>query len=260
MNKNLELIQDLIKQAESIAYRNGQLDAVEKRAEMLLRKIFGDKTHYLKSLQSIVYSPGIYFSTTPDSAFENTFNNGKKELLNLLNVIAEDIQLESVINDNNNSTTKSNFNTKNIFIVHGQNEEMKLSVTRTVEKLKLNPIILHEQPNKGRTIIEKFTDNSEVAFAIVLLSADDIAYNKKEQPESYRFRARQNVIFELGYFIGKIGRERVLALYEIENNIEIPTDYSGVIFVPFDKAGKWQFDLVKELKILGISVDANDIL
>jgi predicted nucleotide-binding protein len=137
---------------------------------------------------------------------------------------------------------------------------MKLSVARTIEKLGLNPIILHEQPSKGKTIIEKFTDNSDVTFAIVLLSADDIAYNKNEKPEAAKFRARQNVIFELGYFIGKLGRDRVLALHEQQSDFEIPSDYSGVLFVPFDRAGKWQFDLVKELKALMINVDANNIL
>lgn len=260
MNKNLELIQELIKQAEQIAYRNGQRDAVEKRAEMLLRKMFGDKTHYLKSLKDIRYSPSMWMSGTPDSVFENHFNSGKKELLNLLNVVAEDLQLDTAINEPKKLADKSALISDNVFIVHGHNEKMKLAVARTIEKLKLNPIILHEQPSKGKTIIEKFTNNSEVAFAIVLLSADDIAYNKNEKPENAKFRARQNVIFELGYFIGKLGRERVLALHEMENNFEIPSDYFGVLFVPFDTAGKWQFDLVKELKALGIPVDANNIL
>lgn len=260
MSKNIELIQDLIKQAEQIAYRNGQHDAVEKRAEMLLRKIFGDSTHYLKSLKAIRYSPGIWTTGTPDSVFESSFNSGKKQLLNLLNVIAEDLQLDTVINEPKKLADKSSPNSNNVFIVHGHNEEMKLAVARTIEKLKLNPIILHEQPSKGKTIIEKFTDNSEVSFAVVLLSADDISYNKSEKPETAKYRARQNVIFELGYFIGKLGRDRVLALHEQENDFEIPSDYSGVLFVPFDKSGNWRFDLVKELKALGISVDANDIL
>lgn len=260
MSKNLELIQDLIKQAEQIAYRNGQRDAVEKRAEMLLRKIFGDNTHYLKSLKGIRYSPGIWTTGTPDSVFENSFNSGRKQLINLLNVVAEDIQLDTTINETESKTKSINNTSKNVFIVHGHNEEMKLAVARTIEKLKLTPIILHEQPNKGKTIIEKFTDNSDVSFAIVLLSSDDIAYKKKDKPETAQYRARQNVIFELGYFIGKLGRERVIALHEIERDFEIPSDYSGVLFVPFDNNGKWQFDIVRELKAIGVQVDANNIL
>jgi predicted nucleotide-binding protein len=260
MTRNIELIQDLIKQAEQIAYGNGLKDAVEKRAEMIIRKLFGDRTHYLDSLKNISYSPSFWTTSTPESRFVNSFNNGKKQLLNLLNVIAEDIQLDTEINIQKQEPNKKTDNTKNIFIVHGHNEEMKLAVARTIEKLKLNPIILHEQPNKGKTIIEKFTDNSDVSFAIVILSADDISYSKNESPETSKYRARQNVIFELGYFIGKLGRERVLALHEVESEFDIPTDYSGVLFVPYDKAGKWQFDLVRELKALGIEVNANDIL
>lgn len=257
--ENSKLIEDLIHQAKEIEYRNGKRDAVSKRAEMLVRKIFGNDSHYLNSLKSISYSPTLFFSSTPDEVFEDHFYSGKEEFLNLLNVILEDIKLDETINLTGNQDNKI-INSDNVFIVHGHNDEMKISVARTLEKLKLKPIILHEQPSKGKTIIEKFTDNSEVGFAIVLLSADDIAYSKSQKPEDAKFRARQNVIFELGYFIGKLGRERVLALHETIENFEIPTDYSGVLFVPFDKAGKWQFDLVKELKALNINVNANDII
>lgn len=260
MTKNVELVQDLINQAKAITYQNGQQDAVLKRADMLIRKILGDKTHYLKSLKDIRWSPAIWSTETPDSVFENRFNGGKEELLNLLNVIAEDLQLETVINESKPVNDAPAVNSKNVFIVHGHNEEMKISVARTIEKLKLNAIILHEQPSKGKTIIEKFTANSDVAFAVVLLSADDIAYAKNQKLETAKYRARQNVVFELGYFIGKLGRDKVIALHEIENNFEIPSDYSGVLFVPFDKMGKWQFDLVKELKAIGVQVNANDII
>lgn len=256
---NSELIEDLIKQAQEIEYRNGKRDAVSKRAEMLIRKIFGNDSHYLKSLKSVSYSPKLFFSSTPNEVFEDHFYSGKEEFLNLLNVILEDIKLDETINPAINKENNI-FNNENIFIVHGHNDEMKISVARTIEKLKLKAIILHEQPSKGKTIIEKFTENSEVGFAIILLSADDIAYSKNDKPDNAKFRARQNVIFELGYFIGKLGRERVLALHEYVDNLEIPTDYSGVLFVPFDKAGKWQFDLVKELKALNINVNANDII
>lgn len=260
MSKNLELIQDLIEQARQITYHNKQRDAVHKRAEMLVRKIFGNDTHYLELLNGIRYSPGVWSTASPDSVFERAFNSGKNELLNLLDVMVEDIQLDTTTYEHKNLNSNSAILSRRIFIVHGHNEEMKLAVARTIEKLKLEPIILHEQPNKGRTIIEKFADSSDVTFAIILLSADDIAYKKTDEQNNAKYRARQNVIFELGYFIGKLGRERVFALHEVEDNLEIPSDYNGVLFVPFDKPGKWQFDLVRELKALGISVDANHVL
>lgn len=164
--------------------------------------------------------------------------------------------------DDINSKSLNNriFNGKDIFIVHGHNEEMKQSVARCIEKLKLNPIILHEQSSKGKTIIEKFFDYSNVIYAIILLSADDIAYPRDENSNNFKYRARQNVIFELGYFMGKLGRERVLSLYEEIDNFEIPSDYNGVLFIPYDKKGNWKLELVKELKAVGISIDANNII
>ena len=258
--KNIDLIQDLIKQAQNMSYQNGQRDVLEKRAEMLFRKFFGENTHYLKSLKDIRYSPKLKAMITRNNMSEISFNRGKQRLLNLLNVVAEDLELDTTVNEKILTEQETIKNSRNIFIVHGHNEEMKLAVARTIEKLRLNPVILHEQPTKGKTIIEKFTDNSDVAFAIALLSADDIAYKKNDTPESAKYRARQNVIFELGYFIGKVGRERVLALYEAENNLEIPSDYNGVLFVAFDESGRWKLDLIKELKALEINVDANDII
>ena len=260
MDNRLELLQSLVEQANQISYHNKQRDAVHKRAEMLLRKIFGNGTHYLDTLKAIRYSPGAWTSNSPDSYFQDAFNRGKAELLNLLNVIIEDIQLDATTNENETISSSSVNLSKRVFIVHGHNEEMKLAVARTIERLKLEPIILHEQPSKGKTIIEKFTDYSDVAFAIVLLSADDIAHSKADEQSTGKYRARQNVIFELGYFIGKLGRERVFALHEVEKNFEMPSDYSGVLFVPFDKAGRWQFDLVRELKSLNMPVDANHIV
>lgn len=137
---------------------------------------------------------------------------------------------------------------------------MKEAVARTLSKLGLAPIILHEQANQGRTIIEKFTDHAEVGFAVVLLSPDDVAYVRGGSPEESTFRARQNVIFELGYFIGRLGRDRVVPLYRQEGEFEMPSDYSGVVFVPFDEADRWQFDLVRELTAAGYDVDANRLL
>jgi hypothetical protein len=90
-------------------------------------------------------------------------------------------------------------NAKKVFIVHGHNDALKTAAARLLTKLELEPIILHEQPNKGRTIIEKFLDYTDVAFALVLLTADDRGGSANEPPENYSLRARQNVILELGF-------------------------------------------------------------
>ncbi|MHC1596217.1 MAG: TIR domain-containing protein [Candidatus Syntropharchaeales archaeon] len=144
-----------------------------------------------------------------------------------------------------------------VFIVHGSDEAAKESVARFIERLDLNSIILHEQPNAGRTIIEKFEEYSNVGFAIVLLTPDDICASEDEK-ENLKPRARQNVIFELGYFIGRLGRERVCALYK--KDVEIFSDYQGVLYVPMDSNDGWQLKLAKEIKAAGIDVDMNKIV
>lgn len=142
-----------------------------------------------------------------------------------------------------------------VFLVHGHDEVALYTTARFLEKLDLAVIILREQPNEGRTIIDKFVGYSDVGFAIVLLIPDDRGGPASAPYEEQAPRARQNVIFELGYFLGKLGRKRVCALYR--EGVEIPSDYSGVLFLPFDDAGAWRFTLVREMKAAGLDVDMN---
>jgi predicted nucleotide-binding protein len=142
-----------------------------------------------------------------------------------------------------------------VFLVHGHDEAVIHDVARFLERLDLDIIVLREQPNAGRTIIEKFVDYSDVGFAVVLLTADDRGGTVTAPVESQRPRARQNVIFELGYFLGKLGRKRVGVLYR--EGVEIPSDYSGVLFTPLDAGGAWRMTLARELKAAGFPIDMN---
>ncbi len=145
---------------------------------------------------------------------------------------------------------------KNVFIVHGHNEAVQQSVARVIAKLGLNPIILSEQPSGGKTIIEKFESHSEVGFAIVLLTDDD--QGKAKTDLELKSRARQNVVLELGFFIGKLGRQRVLPLYT--EGVELPSDIHGLLYVPIDRTQAWKFAIAKELNAAGYSFDASQIL
>lgn len=145
---------------------------------------------------------------------------------------------------------------KDIFIVHGHDDAAKQEVARLIEKLGVHAIILHEQPDKGRTIIEKFEHHADVGFAVVLLTPDDVGHPNNE-PAKAKPRARQNVVLELGYFIGILGRSHVCAL--LKGGIEMPTDYSGVLYTSMDDAGAWKFKLAAEIKAAGIDVDLNKL-
>lgn len=139
-----------------------------------------------------------------------------------------------------------------VFVVHGHDGERKLEVAGFIERAtERRPTILHEQPNRGRTTIEKFEGHAaEAAFAVVLLTGDDVG---GVDSESLHSRARQNVVLELGFFMGSLGRSRVVALYE--QGVEIPSDIDGVLYVPL--AGDWQMQLGKEMKAAEIDVDLN---
>ena len=147
-------------------------------------------------------------------------------------------------------------NTKQVFVVHGRDNGTKAMVARVLEQLELEPIILQEQPDQGRTIIEKFEDYAQAGFAVILCTPDDVGALESEQ-HHLRPRPRQNVVLEWGFFLGKIGRNRVCAL--TKGDVEIPSDYAGVIYLPLDDAGAWHIRLVAELQNAGFPVDANKL-
>ena len=148
--------------------------------------------------------------------------------------------------------------TKKVFIVHGHDNEMKLAVARLLENLGLEPIILSEQADKGRTIIEKFEEESNVGFAVVLMSDED-DMGAEVGSSDYRPRARQNVILELGYFIGRLGRKNHVCVLK-KGNVEVPSDILGIVYKSYSSNDDgWKFALAKELKAAGYSVDMNMI-
>jgi predicted nucleotide-binding protein len=142
----------------------------------------------------------------------------------------------------------------NILLVHGRDEAAKASLLEFLEKLGLRPLVLHEQPDGGRSLVEKFEEFSNILFAIILITPDDIAAPRLK-PKEKQVRVSQNVIFELGYLMGKLGRRRVCALYKEE--VEIPSDYSGTVYIPMDPRGGWRLLIAKEIKQAGIEVDLN---
>jgi len=144
---------------------------------------------------------------------------------------------------------------RKVFVVHGHDDGAKESIARFLEKLGFEAIILHEQASQGRTIIEKVEAHSEVGFAIVLLTPDDEGSAKGKAPQP---RARQNVILELGYFLGRLGRSRVMALKQ--GDVEIPSDFDGVVYEPLTSDGAWKLAVGRELQAAGFEIDRNEIM
>lgn len=154
------------------------------------------------------------------------------------------------------SSVESGAKSNRVFVVHGHDELLKTKTARFIEKLGYEAIILHEQASRGKTIIEKIEECTDVGFAIVLYSPDDRG-NTAAKAENGELlpRARQNVIFEHGYLIAKLSRAHVVPL--VSGEVELPSDISGVVYVDDTN---WQVEIAKEMKAAGYQVDFNKLL
>ena len=143
-----------------------------------------------------------------------------------------------------------------VFIVHGHDEVARLKVANFIKSLGLKDIVLHEQASSGNTIIEKIEANSNVGFGIVLYTPCDLGRSKEEE-DQLKPRARQNVVFEHGYLMAKIGRKNVCAL--VKGDVETPNDISGVVYIKMDQGDGWMLAVAREMKACGYNVDLNKI-
>ena len=173
-----------------------------------------------------------------------------KQAIKTLEIRLADLGEEPLPQAKTSALTKS----RKVFVVHGHDDGAREAVARFLERLELEAIILFEQPDQGLTVIEKFEIHaSSVSFAVVLMTPDDLGGSASSI--DHQERARQNVIFELGYFVGKLGRGRAMLLRK--GKIEMPSDLAGVIYSELDSADGWKLKLVRELKAAGFTVDAN---
>ena len=153
-----------------------------------------------------------------------------------------------------NAPEGGKMNTNKVFVVHGRDEGTKQTVARFLEHINLKPVILGEQPDEGLTIIEKFEKHAQnVGFAVVVLTPDDVGALQGNE-NNLKPRARQNVILELGYFIGYLSRHKVCAL--LRGDIEKPSDYHGVIYIQMDDHGGWRQQLTKNLEAADFDANA----
>jgi predicted nucleotide-binding protein len=147
---------------------------------------------------------------------------------------------------------------RSVFVVHGHDGSLLAEVDALLLRVGLNPIVLKSVPSAGKTIIEKIEQYSAVQFAVCLLTPDDEGRAMRDGHE-LRPRARQNVVLELGYFLGRLGRERVHVLYR--GGVELPSDYHGVVYTATDMPNSdWRIELCKEMRIAGLPVDVGAIV
>lgn len=255
--ERLRKVLDAIHELKNLRYGSPEFEKWRRDTQVAITNTFGNESRHIGDFTNIHFSP---IAPLPASEHQAIYLRGLKSAVVVLISMIEEI--EEYWEDESQSPTPihseahaiERINTNEVFIVHGRDEGAKNAVARFIEKLDLVPVILHEQANQGRTIIEKFEKHAQVGFTVVLLTPDDVGALHDDE-NNRKPRARQNVIFEFGYFIGKLGRERVCAL--VKSDVEKPSDYDGVLYIPFDDSGGWEMGLIKELKTAGFNIDAN---
>jgi predicted nucleotide-binding protein len=254
----LKRLQRLLEQIPEIraSGHSATLPTWEKNVKIVLAELYGEASLIFQEFRKIHFTPGVYYPGQPGSEFVEALNSGLDEAAGFLESRISDLR-ERAEPENPGSRNPSFTpppDSRRIFVVHGHDHGNKETVARFLGTLDLEPVILHEQADQGRTLIEKFEAHAAgVQCAVVILTPDDVA-SSNENPEQKEFRARQNVILELGFFVGKLGRERTFAL--VEKGVALPSDLHGLVYIPLENAD-WRLRLVKELKAAGLSVDAN---
>ena len=248
----LELMEQLLSEVEAMPYN--EEDKYVSKTELYIKKCFGKESDYIEKLKSISFIPFVFTPDMPDSDYYRAFERGKKELVNLVKNMIEDITLTI---DEHNSKDSAPATLGNVFVVHGHDTILRDAVELFLLKIGYNPIILCEEPSKGNTIIEKieeYTKNN--CYAIVLYTPCDLGREKDET--DLKQRARQNVVFEHGYLLSKLGRDHVCAL--TREGVELPGDFSGVIYVNYDdKKQPWKNRIAKEMEAVGMKIQWSKI-
>ena len=251
---------DTIPELKQLRRNSPEFTKWYRNTQIAITNTFGEDSRHIKDFNGVYYHLGVISGSTSEYEFQQAYLRGLDSAASVLESMIGEI--EEYWEDGHQTPPSSAAqeeewtNTKEIFVIHGRDNEAKETVARFLQNLGLTPVILHEQPNQGRTIIEKFEQHTQVGFAVALLTPDDVGALKNEE-KKLKPRARQNVVFELGYFLGRLGRERVCAL--TKGNVELPSDYDGVVYISLDDGG-WKMELIRELRNVGFEVDANRAL
>lgn len=220
---------------EFIAWNNSLIRYLEKE--------YGINSTTTNNFKDRCYSLRMFTSGTPESSFISAFKRDMAITVKELECLLEEKNYET--NTYCEDKVATAISSNKVFIVHGRDESKKFELSCFLYEQGLKPVILHEQVNNGQTIIEKIESNSDVACAIILLTPDDEGRLRNSE-KSLKTRARQNVIFEAGYFMGKLGRNRTIILSGVE---ETMSDIQGVVYLDLNN---YKSDLLKELKQLGL--------
>ena len=160
-----------------------------------------------------------------------------------------------------NSDNSSNQPNREVFVVYGHDENAKNQLEAILRRWHLEPLLLNQLPSQGQTIIEKVDHyTNQAQYAVVLATPDDEGH-RRDHTEERKFRARQNVVLELGMMLSELGRERVAILLKTPEVMEKPSDIDGLIYIPFGDSidAAAQVSLAREMNVHGYNIQVSDL-
>jgi len=239
-------------------FGSSRFDALKKKTITVLEQgLPGESRRFTSAMDINVWSMGGPF----ESESRIFMNNEGNQYIAYIDSLMLDLQNNEytplqIKTESSNKDKQNNSSNNNVFIIHGHDGEAKEKTARFIERLGLNAIILSEQANQGKTIIEKLEHYTDVGFAIVLYTGDDLGNTEIEAGKgNLNARARQNVVFEHGLLMGRLGRHKVIPL--VAGTLELPSDIQGVVYID---SKNWQLEVAREIKAAGYDIDMNKVL
>lgn len=251
LNEYLSVFDEYSRLLKPLFKKTRRLNSVRAELQRLVRPVSIQVTAILGNTETVV--AGTQYSI--QGLFEEAVSGGSNERRDVFPDFGEPVI--EIVHRAIGVIENGDWPNKTVFLVHGTNTGVRDSVHALLVKFGLRVTVLEDEPNLGRTIIEKFEEESPASFAVIVMSGDDKGGPAGSAEDDLKKRARQNVVFELGYFIGKLGRDRTAALYE--TGVELPSDYQGVLYTRIDSEGAWKTKLAQELKAAGLLIDLNDL-
>jgi predicted nucleotide-binding protein len=244
-----DILEDLRREVSGLVRDETAIDKYRRRSKSHIERLYGTSSREYVDLTAISFYPG--WATRDPSYREKYFHEGVAQSINYYDVLLEGLLYEADVTADN-AGSRAVADSRSVFLVHGHDHNARDAVARVLEKSGLDVVILDEKASASSTLIEKFERHSSVAFAVVLMTPDDFGRSAGEPKELAR--TRQNVIFELGYFFCKLGRDRVVAI--LGEGLEKPSDIDGITFIPM-KHANWRTLLMREVLNAGLAANAD---
>lgn len=254
INAELERLKDAIGKlpVKDEAGRTRILNQVETMLRVALDHDSANR--YVNQINKTSFYPIVYVGGGRDFT-PRTWAEGAAKVAGLIEAAQHQMSLMASVKNASETGPKGTKAMDSIFVVHGHDETVLRKVEAYIRRIGLRPVILVDEASGNRTVIEKLERHADVPFALVLFSLDDFGRPASARESALKRRPRQNAVLELGFFMGRLGRENVCVIVDaaLDKEAEYPSDMAGIVTIHYRPGGDWQTRLVREFREAGLA-------